>query len=215
MIEQLSEIMRGGSSKQQLAMFVGAVVLVLFVDWQYVYGPKAATLATEKGEVEALRTEYNAKRAKSNAREEFAKELRLLTASVKEAEARLPDEREIADLLSSVAGSARAVGLDITLFRQKNETYSSFYANVPVEMTMRGTYHELAEFLDRVRQLDRIVNMGEIGIKNPRVTDDTVLVDASCTATTFRFLSEAERKKIQAEKSKNGKGKDQKVRTGA
>ena len=68
------------------------------------------------------------------------------------------DEREIADLLSSVAGSARAVGLDITLFRQKNETYSNFYANVPVEMTMRGTYHELAQFLDRVRQLDRIVN---------------------------------------------------------
>jgi type IV pilus assembly protein PilO len=111
-----------------------------------------------------------------------------------------------------VASSARAVGLDITLFRQKNETYSNFYANVPVEMTMRGTYHELAQFLDRVRQLDRIVNVGEIGIKNARVVDDTVLVDASCTATTFRFLSEAERKRIQAEKqSKGGK----KVRTGA
>jgi type IV pilus assembly protein PilO len=213
MIERLSEIMRGGSSKQQLAVFIGAVLFALGLDWQYLYGPKATTLAESRSEVEALRTEYNAKRAKSNARDEFAKELRQLTASVKEAEARLPDEREIADLLSSVAGSARSVGLDITLFRQKNETYSNFYANVPVEMTMRGTYHELAQFLDRVRQLDRIVNVGEIGIKNARVIDDTVLVDASCTATTFRFLSEAERKKIQAEKK--GKDKDKKVRTGA
>jgi len=41
--------------------------------------------------------------------------------------------------------------------------------------------------------------------------DDTVLVDASCTATTFRFLSEAERKRIQSEKQSKGK----KVRTGA
>jgi type IV pilus assembly protein PilO len=212
MIERLSELMQGGSSKQQLAMFVGAVLLVLVIDWQYVYGPKATALGESRSEVDALRSEYNTKRAKSNAREEFSKELRQLTASVKEAEARLPDEREIADLLSSVAGSARAVGLDITLFRQKNETYSSFYANVPVEMTMRGTYHELAQFLDRVRQLDRIVNVGEIGIKNARVNDDVVLVDASCTATTFRFLSEAERKKIQSEKQ--GKGK-KKVRTGA
>lgn len=211
MMERLSELMRGGSSKQQLAILVGVVILALVLDWQYVYGPKAATLGEARSEVETLRTEYNTKRAKTNAREDFAKELRLLTASVKEAEARLPDEREIADLLSSVAGSARAVGLDITLFRQKNETYTNFYANVPVEMTMRGTYHELAQFLDRVRQLDRIVNVGEIGIKNARVVDDTVLVDASCTATTFRFLSEAERKKIQAEKQ--GKGK--KVRTGA
>ena len=212
MIERLSELMRGGSTAQQVAVWIGAALIVLMIDWQYVYGPKSTTLALSRGEVEALRTEYNAKRAKTNAREEFAKELQQLSASVKEAETRLPDEREIADLLSSVAGSARAVGLDITLFRQKNETYSNFYANVPVEMTMRGTYHELAQFLDRVRQLDRIVNVGEIGIKNARVMDDTVLVDASCTATTFRFLSEAERKRIQAEKqSKGGK----KVRTGA
>ena len=74
MIERLQEIMRGGSSTQQLAMFAGAVLLVLVVDWQYVYGPKAATLAQEKAEVETLRTEYNAKRAKSNAREDFAKD---------------------------------------------------------------------------------------------------------------------------------------------
>ena len=211
MIERLSELMRGGSSKQQLAVWIGAVLLVLLIDWQYVYGPKATTLSLARGEVEALRTEYNAKRAKTNARDEFQKELTQLAASVKEAETRLPDERQIPDLLSSVASSARAVGLDITLFRQKNETYSNFYANVPVEMTMRGTYHELAQFLDRVRQLDRIVNVGEIGIKNARVMDDTVLVDASCTATTFRFLSEAERKKIQSEKQAKGK----KVRTGA
>jgi len=214
MIERLSELVSSGSSKQRLAIVVGAVALVLILDWQYVYGPQQGELAAAREEVEALRTEYNAKRAKSNARDEFAKELRQLAASVKQAEARLPDEREIADLLSNVASSARAVGLDITLFRQKNETYSDFYANVPVEMNMRGTYHELAQFLDRVRQLDRIVNVSEIGIKNARVTDESVLIDSSCTATTFRFLSEEERRRIQAEKQGKGKGK-KKVRTGA
>jgi type IV pilus assembly protein PilO len=212
MMERLQELLGGGSSKQQLAIFVGAVLFVLIIDWQYVYGPQADKLGTVREEVQALHTEYDAKRAKSNARDEFAKELQQLAASVKQAEARLPDEREIADLLSNVASSARAVGLDLTLFRGKPETYSDFYANVPVEMNMRGTYHELAAFLDRVRQLDRIVNVGDIGIKNTRVIDDTVLVESSCTATTFRFLSEAERKRIQAEKQKKG-GK--KVRTGA
>jgi type IV pilus assembly protein PilO len=215
MIERFSEILQGGSSKQQLAIFVGAVLFGLFIDWRYLYGPKATALSELHAEVQTLQTEYDAKRAKSNAREEFATELQQLGASVKQAEARLPDEREIADVLANVASSARAVGLDLTLFRPKNETYSTFYANVPVEMTMRGTYHELAEFLDRVRQLDRIVNVGEIGMKNARVLDDAVLVDASCTATTFRFLSEDERKKIQADKKGKGKDKDAKVRTGA
>ena len=213
MIERLTEMFRGGTTLQRFGMVAGAVLVVLLLDWQYVYGPKANSLQTARAEVEALRNEYDAKRAKTNSRQEFATELKQLEASVKEAEARLPDEREIADLLSSVASSARAVGLDITLFRQKNETYSNFYARVPVEMTMRGTYHELAQFLDRVRQLDRIVNVGDIGIKNARVVDETVLIDASCTATTFRFLSEEERKKIQAENQ--AKGKNKKVRMGA
>jgi type IV pilus assembly protein PilO len=213
MIEQLSEILKGSSSKQQLAMVVGALLFGLSLDWKYLYGPTATALGELRAEVQTLQTEYDAKRAKSNARDEFAKELQQLGASVKQAEARLPDEREIADVLANVASSARAVGLDITLFRPKSETYSTFYANVPVEMTMRGTYHELAQFLDRVRQLDRIVNVGEIGMKNARVLDDAVLVDALCTATTFRFLSEDERKKIQADKK--DKGKDNKVRKGA
>jgi Tfp pilus assembly protein PilO len=82
-------------------------------------------------------------------------------------------------------------------------------------MNMRGTYHELAQFLDRVKRLDRIVNVADIAVRKPRVQGDVMLVDASCVATTFRFLSEEERLKIQAEQAAQGKGGKNKVRTGA
>jgi type IV pilus assembly protein PilO len=212
----LLDQLRDSGSAQKLGIFVGAVVIVLLLDWNYVYGPRAESLEQTGREVDALRTELDAKRDKSNAREEFARELRLLSGRVREAEARLPDEREIADLLSNVASSARAVGLDLTLFRQKPETYADFYARVPVEMNMRGTYHELAQFLDRVKRLDRIVNVADIAVRKPRMEGDVLLVDASCVATTFRFLSEEERLKIQAEQAAQGKkGGNNKVRTGA
>jgi type IV pilus assembly protein PilO len=207
---------RDSGSAQKIGIFVGAVLVVLLLDWSYIYGPRAEALEQTERTVDALRTELDAKRDKSNAREEFARELRLLSGRVREAEARLPDEREIADLLSNVASSARAVGLDLTLFRQKPETYADFYARVPVEMNMRGTYHELAQFLDRVKRLDRIVNVADIAVRKPRMEGDVLLVDASCVATTFRFLSEEERLKIQAEQAAQGKkGGNNKVRTGA
>ena len=117
--------------------------------------------------------------------------------------ARLPDQREIADLLSSVAASGRASGLEIVLFRQKPEVYHDFYADVPVEMQMRGTYHDVALFLDRVKRLDRIVNIADINMKKPRLEGDRMMLDAACTATTFRFLDEAERARILEEKKKN------------
>jgi type IV pilus assembly protein PilO len=147
------------------------------------------------------------KRVKVNAREDEEKRIRDLQADVKRAEARLPEGREIADLLSNIAASARAVGLDLTLFRQKPEAYSDYYAEVPVQMEMRGTYHELALFMDRVKRLDRIVNVADIQLKKPRIEGDVLLLDAACTATTFRFLDETERKQRAEQQQQKGKPK--------
>ena len=93
------------------------------------------------------------------------------------------------------------------LFRQKPEVFHDFYAEVPVEMQMRGTYHEVALFLDRVRRLDRIVNVGDIQLRKPHLEGDQMMLDAACTTTTFRFLDEAERKRLQEEKKKKAAGK--------
>ena len=67
---------------------------------------------------------------------------------------------------------------------------------------MRGTYHDVALFLDRVKRLDRIVNVANIQLAKPHLEGDRMLLDAACTATTFRFLDEAERQKLE-EKKKN------------
>jgi len=45
------------------------------------------------------------------------------------------------------------------------------------------------------------VNIQNIGIRNPQVKDGTLSVDTSSQATTFRFLDEAERKKIASQKA--------------
>jgi type IV pilus assembly protein PilO len=193
-------------SKQKIGVLVAGVLVVLLMDWSYLYGPRREDLVAVRDQVVALEGELETKQTKSNARAEFEKELTLLTGQVRQAEARLPDEREIASLLSNIASSARAVGLDLTLFRNRQETYADFYAQVPVEMTMRGTYHELAQFLDRVKRLDRIVNVSNIAIRQPKVNGDLVLIDASCTATTFRFLDEKERARIKKMKEQQGAG---------
>jgi type IV pilus assembly protein PilO len=185
----------------QKAALVGALVLVAaVVDWNYWYGPERRALTQLTTQTSALRAELDTKRSKANARASAERELRDLAAELRRAEARLPDQREIADLLSSVAGSARGVGLDIVLFRQKPEVYHDFYADVPVEMAMRGTYHDVALFLDRVKRLDRIVNVSDMQLKKPRVEGERVILEGSCTATTFRFLDEAERQRLQEQK---------------
>jgi type IV pilus assembly protein PilO len=191
--------------KQKIAALIGVVLVVGLLDYTYILSPKLDELAETQQSIESDQATLEQKRVKVNARAEEEKRIRDLQADVKRAEARLPEGREIADLLSNIAASARSAGLDLTLFRQKPETYSEFYADVPVQMEMRGTYHELAAFMDRVKRLDRIVNVSDIQLRQPRVEGDVVLLTASCTATTFRFLDEQERKaRAEAQKAKGG-----------
>ena len=188
---------------QKVGALVGLVLAVVVLDWQYWYGPNQRDLADISGQVAEKRADLDMRRGKTNARGELERELRDINAELKRAQARLPDQREIADLLSSVAASGRSSGLEIVLFRQKPEVYHDFYADVPVEMQMRGTYHDVALFLDRVKRLDRIVNIADMNMKKPRIEGDRMMLDAACTATTFRFLDEAERARILEEKKKN------------
>jgi type IV pilus assembly protein PilO len=205
MISGLLETFGDWPIKQKLAALIGVVVIVFALDYVYFLQPRLDELATTQQDIERDQATLEEKRVKVNARADEEKKIRDLQADVKRAEARLPEGREIADLLSNIAASARAAGLDLTLFRQKPESYSEFYADVPVQMEMRGTYHELAAFMDRVKRLDRIVNVSDIQLRQPRVEGDVVLLTASCTATTFRFLDEQERKtRAEQQKAKGG-----------
>jgi type IV pilus assembly protein PilO len=201
MIEGLLDTVRDWPIKQKVAALAALIVAVALLDYLYILQPKFDELKAAKEQLAADQAMLEQKRVKVNARVDEEKRIRDLQADVKRAEARLPEGREIADLLSNIAASARAVGLDLTLFRQRPETYSEFYADVPVQMEMRGTYHELAAFMDRVKRLDRIVNVADIQLRAPRIEGDVVLLTASCTATTFRFLDEQERR-IRAEQQK-------------
>jgi len=197
---------------QKLAALGGVVLALAVIDWQYWYGPRQRQLTETRTQVTEQRTELENKRAKTNTKAAAENELRELSAELRRAQARLPDQREIADLLSSVAASGRAAGLEITLFRQKPEVYHDFYADVPVEMQMRGTYHDVALFLDRVKRLDRIVNVTDMHLSKPRIEGERMLLDAACTTTTFRFLDEAERQRRREEQKKAGeKGADKKA----
>ena len=62
-------------------------------------------------------------------------------------------------------------------------------------------------FFDEVGRMDRLVNIDNIGFKNPTVAGDNVVLETTSVATAFRFLDDAERKKIADEKAKAAKTK--------
>ena len=81
--------------------------------------------------------------------------------------AQLPDKKEIPQLLTTISSLGKESGLNFLLFRPKPEVPKEFYAEIPVEIQVEGSYHEVASFFSRVGNLDRIVNITNVIMEKP------------------------------------------------
>ena len=192
---------------QKIAILACAVIVLGALFYTYLYGPRSEEIAKLTESVEGARTEKNIKRQKVANLPRLQQELLNMEVKLKEAVAQLPDRKEIPDLLSNLSTKAREAGLEILLFRPRAENLQEFYAAIPVDIVVRGGFHNAVMFFDDVGKLSRIVNIDNIEFRNPKITGDQVVLDVSNLATTYRFLDETERKKMADEKAKAGQAK--------
>lgn len=193
--------------KQKLAMLAAIVVLLGALYYSFLYAPRAEELAKLADSIEIAQNEKKIKTQKSANLARLRKDLQDLDAELKRAVAQLPEKREIPELLSNISSKARQAGLEVLLFRPRPEAFQEFYAEVPVDITVKGNFHNTVSFFDEVGRMNRLININNIGFKNPAVNGDNILLETTSVATAFRFLDEAERKKVAEEKAKAAKAK--------
>ena len=181
-VENLSKAQRILISSVFFILIVGTFVY-------FFYWPKFEKIAALK--TNQTKLEQKLKTAKRN-----ASDLKKFQAKMKEAEAqfnlamkKLPEKEEIPSLLTSISDSGQAVGLDFLLFEPKAEKKKEFYAEIPVAMSLRGDYHNLAIFFDQVARLNRIVNIENIEMSRGKGAKGRELT-AKCTAVTYKFIDE-------------------------
>ena len=169
--------------------------------------PSSDSIVEKQTKIDTLEAEKVKLLATLKGRGALKAEIEKTEAQFKEVTKQLPESKEIPDLLHQVSNMGRDSGLEITLFRQQGENIKELYADVPVEMAVRGGYHQLALFFEKVRKLDRIVNISDIGMKNPQMREGRLQVEASFSATTYRFLTAEEQAQIAKQKEEEKKKK--------
>lgn len=187
---------------QKTAILVVVIILAAALYYSFLHVPLGDQIAKLADSVEIAKNEKLAKSQKAASLLRLRQDLARLDLELKKAVAQLPDRKEVADLLGSISNKAQSAGLEILTFRPRAESFQEFYAEVPVDITVKGNYHEMIDFFDNVGRLDRLINIDNIGFKNPTVNGERVLVETTTVATAYRFLNEAERKKFAEEKAK-------------
>ncbi len=190
------------SPRQKIAILATAIILLSALYFSFVHEPRSDAIAKLTDGLEIARNEKAIKQQKASNLPKLQKDLQEWNVKLKEAVAQLPDSKEIPELLSNISTKAREAGLEILLFRPRAENFRDFYAEIPVDIVVRGGFYNAVTFFDEVGKLNRLVNIDNIDMKNPKISGDQVSLDISSLATTYRFLDEAERKKLADEQAK-------------
>jgi type IV pilus assembly protein PilO len=170
---------------QRVAILAGLIVLMVGAAVWFQFLPQYEEISQLDEKLQGL--EKKLATAKVNAAElgKFQAKMQEAEAQFKIAMRALPENQEIPSLLTSISKSGQEVGLEFLLFEPKPETRREFYAEIPVEMKLRGDYHNLAVFFDKVARLSRIVNINNISVTPGK---DGRELNTACFAVTYKFV---------------------------
>jgi|SRR5258708_16920767 type IV pilus assembly protein PilO len=182
-------------NKAPLGQKVGAVavvvVLLTVANWYFLVDPMQTQITQKQAQLRTLEDELIQKQSIANNLAQFKHEKEILERRLAQALTELPNEANVDDLIRSLSEIATKSGLVINTIDPQAEQRQSFYASIPIVMSVSGNYHEIGVFLDALSKLARIVNVTNIKMGQAKLANDKLVVQASYVATTFRFVPEA------------------------
>lgn len=179
-------------TKQKILILVLVVIIEAAALIWFLYLPKHKELAGLKVEVARLQAEIEEKTRIANNLPRLQKEYDQLNIELAQALTELPNSKEIPTLLSSITTVGKGAGLDFLVFKPKPEVPKDFYAEVPVDITVSGSYFSVANFFAAVANLPRIVNISNVAFSDIKNVNNRMMTKVTCLATTFRFLDKKE-----------------------
>ena len=145
----------------------------------------------EKGlqQEETLKKDYLAKKTQAVNLDLHKQQLREIDTQFGALLKQLPNKSQMDALLVDINQSGLSRGLQFELFRPAaTEAAREFYSELPIQVKVIGTYHDMGAFAADVGQLPRIVTLNDVSIEAGK--DGNLTMDV--TARTFRYLDEGE-----------------------
>jgi type IV pilus assembly protein PilO len=179
---------------KQKVLLVALACLLMGVGYYYLsYSAAAVRVAGLEKKLGELEHEIKTQAQIAQNLPAFKAEVRRLEEQLALLLEQLPDSAEIPSLLKNVSDLGKESGLEFLKFAPGKESRKDFYAEIPVSIAVNGDYHSFVLFADKVSHLPRIVNLSDIVFSGPKPGgENRMLVNVSCTATTYRFLEQAQ-----------------------
>ena len=174
----------------KLITLFALLIAVVFSGYWFDWRNQVQELDGARTKEQQLRTSFLGKQKQAVNLDAYREQLATIEQEFGEMLKQLPNRSEMEALLTDINQAGLGRGLQFILFKPApKESKSEFYAELPISIKLKGTYHDMGAFASDVSQLPRIVTLSNISLKKDKKSGG---LEMAATARTYRYLDENE-----------------------
>lgn len=139
-----------------------------------------------RGEEGTLKQQFATKAFQAANLEAYRRQMAEMETSFGVLLRQLPSDTEVPGLLEDITRTGLGSGLEFEEIKLLQEVAQQFYIELPIQISVVGSYHDLATFVSGVASLPRIVTLHDFEIK-PVVSGDNTKLRMKILAKTYRY----------------------------
>ena len=181
-----------------LAMPVKLVLLSLIflvllgLGYWFLWSDQMAGIDQAKAKEQELRKVFLDKKAQAVKVEAYKQQMVDIEKTFGALLKQLPDKSQMDGLLTDINQAGLGRGLEFDLFKPGQETVADFYAEMPIQIKIKGNYHDIGAFATDISKLSRIVTLNDLTIVPMSKDSKDTMLSLDATAKTYRYLDSSE-----------------------
>jgi type IV pilus assembly protein PilO len=174
-----------GSWPTPIKAIVWLIVFVAVLGLGYFYdvAELQTGLAKEQQKEQDLKSQFERKAFQAANLNAYRKQMEEMEESFGALISQLPSDTEVPGLLEDITNRGLASGLEINSITLGNERAEEFYVVLPIDIEVKGNYHDLGTFVSGIAGLPRIVTLHDFKI----IQSNTSALIMQITAKTYRY----------------------------
>ncbi|MDO9616566.1 MAG: type 4a pilus biogenesis protein PilO [Pseudomonas sp.] len=169
--------------------FIAGVLVVLAVGaigYNFHLKDLQAQLEGKQAEEISLKDQFSSKAFQAANLDAYKEQMKEMEVSFGAMLKQLPSDTEVPGLLEDITRTGLGSGLEFEEIKLLPEAAQQFYIELPIQISVVGSYHDLATFVSGVASLPRIVTLHDFDLV-PVNEENSSKLRMNITAKTYRY----------------------------
>ncbi len=151
------------------SIFIGIFAIIVFAGGYFTtIKGKSALIKEKQDEYSLLQNKLKQTMIVVKRKEEANRRLQIVSKEWEQAIRMLPQESNIPELLGTLTKISGTYDLRIEHFKPLSQNAKERYIEYPIDMQIKGGYHDIARFMAAMNNMERIVNVRNIRLTGTR-----------------------------------------------